>query len=188
VAEPFGVDPGFVEAQAELARPRLAELRPGHVVLSYHGVPERQLQRSDPGRAHCLARPDCCEAEQAPARCYRAACFATSRALARALDLAPGAHTTAFQSRFGLARWTLPHTDRTLDALAARGVRRVAVLCPSFAVDCLETLEEIGIRARERFLARGGEALTLVPCASASERFADAVSGWIRGGTERPAR
>jgi ferrochelatase len=110
--------------------------------------------------------------------------LATSRALARALGLREGSCTTSFQSRLGRGRWIQPYTDRMLEELAHRGVRRLAVLCPSFAIDCLETLEEIGIRARERWSELGGEAFALAPCAARSERFADAVADWIREGAE----
>ncbi len=183
VIEPFFSDPGFLDAQAELARPLLAESGAEHVLFSHHGLPERQLRRSDPTGERCLASPDCCErAAAAGSRCYRAQCFATARALARTLGLEPGSWSVGFQSRFGRTRWCEPHTEAVLESLAGCGVRRVVVLCPSFVVDCLETLEEIGIRARERWRALGGESLGLVPCVGTSERFADAVAGWIRGG------
>jgi ferrochelatase len=185
VVPPFFAHPDFVEAQAELARPLIAESEPEHVLVSYHGVPERQLRRSDPTGAHCLAVRGCCDEPGAPlARCYRAQCLATSRALGEALGLAADRLTTSFQSRFGRTAWTGPHTEPTLAELARRGVRRIAVLCPSFTLDCLETLEEIGLRARERFLGRGGETFCLVPCVNASERFADALARWIRGGED----
>jgi ferrochelatase len=181
VLPPFYDEPRFVAALAALARPRLDAFRPDHVLLSYHGLPERQVRAADAGGAHCLASETCCEAlGPANARCYRAHCFATSRALAAALGLAPGRVTTAFQSRLGRARWIGPSTDAALPALAARGVRRLAVLCPSFVADCLETLEEIGLRAREQWQALGGEAFELVPCLNADAAFARAIADWVR--------
>lgn len=175
VVEPFYEAPDFVEAVAEAARPTLEEAKPDYVLFSYHGLPERQVRACDTSGRHCLARADCCEAIVAANRaCYRAQCYATTRAVARELGLAADAHGTAFQSRLGRTPWIRPYTDEVLPELAGRGVRRLAVLCPSFAADCLETLEEIGIRAREQWASLGGEHLALVPCVNAHP-------AWVRG-------
>jgi protoporphyrin/coproporphyrin ferrochelatase len=178
----FYEDPGFVAAVADRARPVLEALQPDHVLLSFHGLPERHVRKSDAsGGDHCLARATCCDAIVAANRhCYRAQCFATSRALVAALGLRPEETTTAFQSRLGRTPWIRPYTDEVLAELARRGVRRLAVLCPSFVADCLETLEEIGIRGREQWRTAGGEELALVPCPNASPAFVEAVAGWIR--------
>jgi ferrochelatase len=80
-----------------------------------------------------------------------------------------------FQSRLGRAPWIEPHTDKLVDQLAHRGVKRLAVMCPAFVADCLETLEEIGIRARDQFRAAGGEDLALVPSLNATAPWVDAV-------------
>jgi len=178
----FFDDPGFVESFVEVARPVLAEARPDHVLFSYHGLPERQVRAADPTGAHCLASETCCAAppREVRAHCYRAQCFATTASLARGLGLAPDAHSTAFQSRLGRTPWIRPYTDLVLPELHARGVRRVAVLCPSFVADCLETIEEIGIRAREQWEALGGESLTLVPSLNAHPRWVEAVAALVR--------
>jgi ferrochelatase len=181
VLPPFYAEARFLAALAGLARQRLATFRPDHVLLSYHGLPERQVRAADPTGAHCLARPDCCDAiGPANRRCYRAQCLATTRGLAAALRLAPGQHSTAFQSRLGRAPWIRPHTDEVLAELTAAGVRRLAVLCPSFVADCLETLEEIGLRARERWRALGGEAFELVPCLNADPAWVRTIADWVR--------
>jgi ferrochelatase len=177
---PFYADPGFVNAWAAVARPELEAFGPDHVLFSYHGLPERQIRAADPTGSHCLARADCCDTVGAAnRRCYRAHCFATSRALAAALGLAAGSHGTAFQSRLGRTPWILPHTDRVLPELAAAGRRRLAVLCPSFVADCLETLEEIGIRAREQWRALGGDELHLVPSLNAHPVWVETLARWI---------
>jgi ferrochelatase len=177
---PFYADPGFVNAWAAVARPELDAFAPDHVLFSYHGLPERQIRAADRSGRHCLSGPGCCDAVGAANRlCYRAHCFATSRALAAALGLAAGRHGTAFQSRLGRAAWIQPHTDRVLPELAAAGCRRLAVLCPAFVADCLETLEEIGIRARDQWRALGGEALHLVPSLNAHPAWVGAVARWI---------
>ncbi|HXV36617.1 MAG TPA: ferrochelatase, partial [Myxococcota bacterium] len=106
--------------------------------------------------------------------CYRAQCCATTRGLAQRLALAPERHASAFQSRLGRTPWIQPFTDRVLVELAARGVKRLAVVCPSFAADCLETLEEIGIRAAEQWHELGGSELKLIPAVNARPE-------WIRG-------
>jgi len=181
VLPPFYAEPRFVAALAQLAGPRLAAFRPDHVLMSYHGLPERQLRSADARGSQCLSRPDCCDALGVANRsCYRAHCLATTRALAGALGLAPEKHSTAFQSRLGRTPWIRPYTDELLPELAARGIRRLAVLCPSFVADCLETLEEIGIRARATWESLGGEALELVPCLNADPVWARAVADWMR--------
>ena len=181
VLPPFYDEPLFVEAWRQVARPELDAFEPDYVLLSYHGLPERQVKATDPTGQHCLARPDCCDAIGAANRdCYRAHCYATSRALAASLELAPERHGTAFQSRLGRTPWIQPFTDVVLGELAFEGHRRLAVLCPSFVADCLETLEEIGIRGREQWSELGGEALHLVPCPNAHPAWAEAVAASIR--------
>jgi ferrochelatase len=177
VVPPYYDHPAFVEAQAAVARPVLDAFRPDFVLFSFHGLPERQVLRGDPSRRHCLRDDgDCCDAIVAANRdCYRAQCFATARALSRALGLAADASETAFQSRLGRTPWIRPYTDERVVALARQGVRRLAVLVPSFVADCLETLEEIGIRARESFVAVGGEDLLAVPCVNAHPLWADGI-------------
>lgn len=180
VVDSFYDDPGFIAALAAVAREIPDERRPDHLLLSYHGLPERQIRRSDPGGAHCLASNTCCDAIGPGNRaCYRAQCVATSRALARALGIRDEDWTLSFQSRLGRIPWIRPYTDEVLPFLRDRGVERLAVLCPSFVADCLETLEEIGIRAREQWLALGGEDLALVPCLNAHPAWVDAIQSWI---------
>jgi ferrochelatase len=177
----FYADPGFVAAWAATARMELDVFGPNHVLFSYHGLPERQVRAADPSGRHCLASKTCCDAIGPDNRdCYRAQCLATTRALARALELPGRAYTTSFQSRLGRTPWIRPYTDCVLTDLAARGVRRLAVLCPAFVADCLETLEEIGIRARAQWQELGGEELHLVPSLNAHPVWASAVAQMIR--------
>lgn len=169
---PVHADAGFVAAWAGVAAPALAAFRPDHVLFSYHGLPERQIRAADPSGRHCLASAECCAVLGAENRnCYRAQCHATTRDLARALALPPERHSTAFQSRLGPTRWIEPYTDVELPRLAGAGVRRLAVLCPAFVADCLETLEEIGMRAREQWQGLGGDDLLLVPSLNADRRW-----------------
>lgn len=178
---PFYDHPGFVRSVSEIAGPLLDEFRPDHVLFSYHGLPESQIRKSDPTGSWCLQQEDCCEAMRAENRfCYRAQSFATTAAVAADIDLSEDSHSTTFQSRLAGQKWIEPYTDGVLDDLHAEGVRRLAVLTPSFVADCLETLEEIGMRLREQWTGIGGEDLLLVPCVNASPAWADALTGMIR--------
>jgi ferrochelatase len=168
----FYDDAGFLDAFAKVARPALAEARADHVLFSFHGLPVRQVLKGDPSGEACLRSGDCCERMANPA-CYRAQCVATARGLATRLGLE--AYTVCFQSRLGRIPWIEPHTDREIDRLAREGKKRLAVVCPAFVADCLETLEEIGIRGREQFRAAGGEELILVPSLNASDAWVEAV-------------
>jgi ferrochelatase len=142
------------------------------------------VRKSDRTGAHCLARPDCCDAPGPANRdCYRAHCFATARGLAARLALPAERWSVAFQSRLGRTPWIRPYTDLRLPELAKAGVRRLAVACPSFVADCLETLEEIGIRGRAQWRACGGEDLLLVPCPNAHPLWVETVASWIRART-----
>ena len=181
VVPPFYDDPGFIDAFAAVARPVLGELEPDHVLFSYHGLPERHMIKSDLSGSHCLATAGCCdEIVKANRHCYRAQCYATTRLLAGALELDAAAYSVSFQSRLGRTPWIKPYTDHALPQLAARGVKKLAVLCPSFVADCLETLEEIAIRGVAQFREAGGDELVLVPSLNSSPAWIDAVVSMSR--------
>lgn len=171
----FFDDPGFVGAFEAVARPALAAAAPDHILFSFHGLPVRQIAKTDVTGAHCFASNSCCDTLANP-NCYRAQSFHTARSLAARLGLAPEQYTVCFQSRLGRTPWITPYTDVVLDELAKAGKKRLAVLCPAFVADCLETVEEIGIRARAQFKAAGGEELTLVPSLNATPAWIDAVA------------
>ncbi len=173
--------PGFIDAFADVARRHIAEFRPDFVLFSYHGLPERHMRKSDPTGRHCLASPSCCDAI-VPANqfCYRAHCYATTRALAGRLALTPDRHSVSFQSRLGSTPWIHPYTDEVLPELARAGKKRLAVICPAFVADCLETVEEIGIRAKEQWQSVGGEALHLIPSLNAEPLWVKAVADMVR--------
>ena len=103
-----------------------------------------------------------------------------------ALGLEEGQTSTSFQSRLGSRPWIRPYTDQVLPELAKRGVRRLAVYCPAFVADCLETLEEVGIRLRADWQALGGEDFWLAPCLNDEPVFAEAIAGWIRARAPKP--
>jgi ferrochelatase len=180
VVPAFHADPGFLEAFTQVASPVLEAARPDHVLFSFHGLPARQLTSLDGSGQHCLAAENCCQAlGEVNRQCYRAQCMATTRALASRLGLVEGGYSVGFQSRLGRG-WIEPFTDVLVEALAKKKVARLAVLCPAFVSDCLETLEEIGLRARESFQAAGGEELILVPSLNAHPSWVAAVAGLAR--------
>ncbi|HLU69813.1 MAG TPA: ferrochelatase, partial [Fibrobacteria bacterium] len=154
----FHDDPGYLQAMTENAAPRLAAFRPDHVLFSYHGLPERQIRKSECVPGSCLTADDSCCATLGArnAFCYRAQCYATTRALTARLGLDPAQVSTSFQSRLGRTPWIKPYTDEVLVHLARAGVKRLAVFSPSFVADCLETLEEMSIRGLETFVEAGG--------------------------------
>ena len=153
-----------------------------HVVFSFHSLPESHLKRLDETQQHCLVKSDCCQQVGAVNyKCYRAQCFYTARAIAAELALNVEDYTVSFQSRLGRAKWIGPTTEVVLRDLAQRGVKRIAVSCPSFVADCLETLEEMGIRGRQTFIEAGGQELFLVPSLNAEPGWVEAVANWIRG-------
>lgn len=177
---PFYDHPAWLMPLASRARPLLDGAPSGKVFLSFHGLPERQVRAADPGGATCLATEDCCDSIRPEnARCYRAQCFATARELTRILDLPRDRVVTCFQSRLGRVPWIRPYTDEML-ALHARGGGDAVVLSPSFVADCLETLEELGIRGAETWSDAGGNRLTLAPCVNDDDLWADGVLTLVR--------
>ena len=136
--------PGYIAALAASVRDYRAEHgSAGHLLLSFHGIPEVNVRKGDP---------------------YQQQCLRTGELLAQALGLQEAEWTLAFQSRFGRQKWLEPYTDETLRRLAAEGVKGVDVICPAFSADCLETLEEMAIANRELFVESGGSEYRYIPC------------------------
>jgi protoporphyrin/coproporphyrin ferrochelatase len=178
---PFFDDAGFLDAFAEVARPVLREARPEHLLFSFHGLPERQVRKSDPSGSHCFSAESCCDAVGPQnAFCYRAQCFHTARELARRLEVSAETYSMGFQSRLGRTPWIRPYSDVLIPELARQGVKRLAVMCPAFVADCLETVEEVALRSRELFLSAGGESLTLVPSLNAHPAWVRAIVQLVR--------
>lgn len=174
IVPPFYDHPRFLDACAEVARPYFE--RPyDRVYFSFHGLPERQVRKSERRPGHCLGSESCCDAMgDANRHCYRAQCFATARGLAERLGVDPERTRVCFQSRLGRDPWIRPYTDVLMQQEAPQS-RRAILLSPAFVADCLETLEELGIRAAEDWKAAGGGELDVVPCVNASDPWADAV-------------
>ncbi len=180
VLPPFHARKDYIACQAQQVRRHLPEDW-DHLLLSYHGLPERHISKADPTGAHCLQSEDCCErSSPAHATCYRHQCYATARSLIQELQLPAERVGVSFQSRLGRLPWLRPYTDQRLAELPAEGVRRLAVYCPSFVADNLETLEEIGIQGRETFLSAGGDALTLLPCLNTTPKWVEVLASWVQ--------
>ena len=162
---PYYDSPEHIAALAASVRDSLAGLdfTPDLIVTSFHGMPQRTLDRGDP---------------------YHCQCQKTGRLLAEALGLPV---KVTFQSRFGRAEWLRPYTDGTLESLPAQGIRKIAVVCPGFAADCLETLEEVAMEGRETFIEHGGTHFAYLPCLNATATgiemlrtlLARELAGWV---------
>lgn len=177
VLQPFYDQPEYLDALVENARPHLQQEH-DHLLLSFHGLPERHLHKLDPAGNHCLKGADCCQTASPDmlATCYRAQCLRTAALFAQRLGLPEGKWSVSFQSRLGRAKWIEPYTEARLEALAQQGVKKILVMCPAFVADCIETLEEIGDRGKEQFREAGGEELVLVPCLNDDPNWAAALS------------
>lgn len=182
VVPPFHALPGFIEASAASIRDTVSRIDAQYVLFSYHGLPVHQHHGlSTPG---CAKQDSECPALGAEnAQCYRAQCFTTTRALVAAAGVTR--FSTAFQSRLKGRKWIRPFTDEVLVKLAQDGVKRLAVACPSFVADCLETLEEIGMRADAAFREAGGEKLALVPAVNAHPVFMQSLADEVRRHVQR---
>jgi ferrochelatase len=164
VQPPYGDAPDFIAAMVARASEYL-QRDFDYFLFSFHGLPERHIKKSDPTHAHCLTVPDCCQTPSvAHQTCYRHQCHRTAEAFATAVRLPAGKWSVSFQSRLGKDPWLKPYTDFEFERLARAGVKRLLVTSPAFVADCLETLEELGIRGRKSFLAAGGQDFQVIPC------------------------
>ena len=151
-----------------------------HLLFSYHGVPERHIRKSDITKCHCKIDNSCCQTKSdAHAYCYRHQCYETTRQVAEYLELRPGSFSTSFQSRLAGDKWLQPYTDKTVEKFAKTGTKNLAVVTPAFISDCLETLEEIGMEAKEDFKEKGGDEMHVVPCINDRDDWVNVLSRWI---------
>lgn len=180
----FYADSRYLQVLAASAAPAMAAGF-DHVLLSFHGLPERHLHKLD-SHNHCLTSEDCCQAPPSEVlnTCYRAQCMRTAEGFAALAGLKPEQWSVSFQSRLGRAKWIEPYTEERLDELAQQGVKKLLVMSPAFVADCIETLEELGLRGREQFIAAGGEDLQLIPCLNASPEWAQALVQLCESGVQ----
>jgi ferrochelatase len=161
VLPPYFDDPVYIDALALSLRKSIAhlEFQPEVILCSFHGVPREYLDKGDPYHCHCSK---------------------TARLLREALGMSPDVFQMSFQSRFGPAEWLRPYTDETVIALAKQGVKRLAVVMPGFAADCLETIEEIGVENAGYFRANGGENFAALPCLNDSDESIGLIAHMVR--------
>lgn len=177
---PFYKHPDYIRVLSNSIQDYLKDKEWEHLLFSYHGVPKRHIRKSDITKSHCKMDGKCCQtASSAHEFCYSHQCYETTKQVAEYLELKEGTYSTSFQSRLGLDPWLQPYTDKTIEAFAKKGTKKMAVVTPAFVSDCLETLEEIGMEAVEDFEDKGGEHLHVVPCINDRSEWIKVMSRWI---------
>lgn len=173
---PFYQEPHYLDALAESMRPYLDEPY-DHIVFSYHGIPERHVQKTDMTGKHCLRSADCCSVDSpAHSTCYKHQCLVTMHKVVERLQIPEGKYSFSFQSRLGRDEWLKPYTVKRLEEMPAEGIKKLLVVCPAFVSDCLETLEEMAEEGREVFLHAGGESFTLIPCMNVHPKWVETLA------------
>lgn len=172
--EPFYNSEIYIDCLAESIREKLPQNFDA-LQFSYHGVPERHLYKTDPTKTCRIG--DCCNQDWNPSHkfCYRHQCFKTTEKVIEKLGIPKEKTVVTFQSRLGKDKWIEPYTDETLGNLPKKGVKNLAIVCPAFVSDCLETLEEISVEGREEFLHAGGENFHYIPCLNDEDRWIEVV-------------
>jgi ferrochelatase len=182
----FYTDIGYIKSMARLIKTHInnnktiehKDANKSHLLFSYHGIPKNQLKLSKNSATVCEDNNPC-PAINFPNKCYRAQCYATSNAIAQELNLNPDQYSTGFQSRLGKLPWIRPYTDELIINLHNKGITTLNVVCPSFVADCLETLEEIGIRLKQEWLKIGGKEFNLIPCLNDDNDWINALAHLI---------
>lgn len=182
IVPPFYNHQLFIQCFINRIEETLNTFQADYILFSYHGLPERHILKSEcAGKNICLKQTACCSRVTSDnAYCYRAQCFATTQAIVEKMNLKPNSYSNSFQSRLGRTKWIEPYTDVVLPELAKKGVKKLAVVCPAFVADCLETVEEIAIRAKEQWISLGGENLVLVPSLNAQYDWVQAVAQLVK--------
>lgn len=173
----------YIEVLSNSIQQKLNESNSDYLLFSYHGIPERHIMKSDITKSHCQLNDCCSKPSKAHEFCYRHQCLETTRLVVEKLQLKEGSYGTSFQSRLGKDPWLQPYTDTTINDLAKNGTTNLTVVTPAFVSDCLETLEEIGLEAKEEFIENGGKNFNLVPCLNDNDDWANVLSNWIHNWT-----
>ena len=166
----FHSHPSFINAEVDILKPLIKDHE--HILFSYHGIPENHLHKIG---CKEVCKDKCPTTKNKDIGCYRAQCLETTNLIAKELGLKTNEYSTSFQSRFGKTPWIKPYTDKILDDLIKQGIKNILVACPSFVADCLETIEEIGIRLKEQWLSLGGKELSVAPCLNDNEIWINAI-------------
>lgn len=159
IIDRFYDHPCFVQAWSDKIHSLATKKKYDHILFTYHGLPKKQDARGD----------------------YQSQCLSTTHLISKQSHLSPEIFSTSFQSRLGKGEWLEPHTESVLTNLAQSGKKDILVVAPSFTADCLETLEELGLRGREQFLASGGKSLDLIPSLNSDDAWVECVTQLLRG-------
>ncbi len=186
VVPPYYNHPDYIEVLAKSMAESLNGIDYEHLLFSYHGIPQRQIRKSDVTDGHCKMDCQCCKTPS-PAHqyCYRHQCFETTRLVAEKLQLKEENYSISFQSRLGIDPWLKPYTSKTLEKMAKEGTKKLAIATPAFVADCIETLDEIAREGKETFVAAGGEDLTVIPCLNDRDDWAEVLHQWVENWVER---
>lgn len=180
IVPPYYNESHYLGALASSIRPYL-EQDFDHILFSYHGVPERHIHKGDITGSHCLKVNNCCDVPSpAHAQCYRHQCWVTTKKVTALLGLPDDKWSMSFQSRLGRDEWLKPYTAARLEELPTQGIKKLAVACPAFISDCLETLEEIAEEGKESFLHAGGESFTMIPCLNVHPEWIKTLRGYVK--------
>lgn len=164
IVKPFYKDEDYIDALSKSLKPFISEGFE-HILFSYHGLPKRHLEKSDPTGTHCYKANNCCEVHsEAHQFCYKHQVTVTTKLVAESLGIPGSQYSISFQSRLAGDKWIGPYTDKLLEELPKKGINKLLVACPAFVSDCLETLEEIHMEGKETFLNAGGKEFVAIPC------------------------
>ncbi|KGO85685.1 ferrochelatase [Flavobacterium rivuli WB 3.3-2 = DSM 21788] len=172
--------PDYITALANSIKSGIDGFDYDHLLFSYHGIPERHIRKTDVTKSHCRIDGSCCVTESAShAFCYRHQCYETTRLVVEKLGIPKDKYSLTFQSRLAGDKWLEPYTDIEINKMPAQGIKKLAVVTPAFVSDCLETLEEIAMRAKEDFEANGGEEFHAIPCLNDGDEWIGVLANWI---------
>jgi len=178
--KPFFDNEIYINTLSNSIKPYIEKSSFDKIIFSYHGIPKRQAKKTDETGEHCFSTGNCCEIESEGSKdCYRSHTKIASDLTAKKLGLSEDQWEVAYQSRLGPG-WLTPFTDRRLAELPEEGKENIAILCPSFISDCLETLEEIDIRGRKTFFDAGGRNMTYIPCLNDSEETVTLLENLVK--------
>jgi protoporphyrin/coproporphyrin ferrochelatase len=175
--------PDYIEALSNSIKKHLGNFEYDKLVFSYHGIPERHIRKTDKTKKHkkFITNVMCCEPGTPEAEfCYRTHCYETTRQVVEKLQIPEGKYEVTFQSRLAGDKWLEPYTDIVINDYPEKGIRKIAVVTPAFVTDCLETLEEIAMRANEEFIENGGEEFLTIPCMNDEDEWCGVVANWIK--------
>ena len=173
--------PDYIKSLSNSIKKHLDTFPYDHLLFSYHGIPERHIRKTDITKSHCKINGSCCSTPSPAHRfCYRHQCYETTKQVVKLLGIPEGKYSQTFQSRLAGDKWLTPYTDVEINKMPEKGIKKLAVVTPAFVADCLETLEEIAMEAKDQFKEHGGEEFLAIPCMNDGDEWCETVSHWIQ--------